>query len=76
MSGVLSSEHHRERQVERDARPVERAESRYPKLLNAGRALTLPDDMESTWRAEKHQAGSEDVFSCSEGKNGKRPTNH
>jgi hypothetical protein len=76
MSGVLSREHHRERQPELDARLVKRAESRDLKLLNAGRALTPPDDMESTWRAENHQTGSEDVFSCSEGEGGKRPTNH
>ena len=76
MSGVLSREHHRERQPELDARLVKRAESRDPKLLNAGRALAPPDRVESTWRAEKHQIGREDVFSCSDGAGEKRPANH
>ncbi len=75
VSGVLSREHRRERQVDLDARPVERAESRDPKLLNAGRALAPSGRVESTWSADKHQIGRENVFSCPEGAGAKRPTN-
>ena len=74
MSGVLSREHRRERRVELDARSVERAESRDRKLLNAGRALAPSGRLESTWRAEMHQIGRDDVLSCSEGVGEKRLT--